>query len=198
MLLLNRMCDRLMHGRDVQVSTISSERSPKSLNLVEKLNERIIAVLPRITCDCTEKSVGRQLRRVEAALVNVRVSVVGESRVQESLLLARNSRNSAYREFQKRSTAVKELKVEHFENLLDLNFTREQLRELQRTSFAFQNRKLTSSLDAMINSPRSKAFKSAGEAAEYETESSKGLRAWKLRNLKAAAEFLTLSDSKNY
>ena len=41
----------------------------------------------------------------------------------------------------------------------------------------------------MINSVRSRAFKSAREAAEYETESSKGLRAWKLRNLKAAAEF---------
>ena len=191
------MCDRLMHGRDVQVSTITSARSPKSLNLGRKLNERVIAVLPRITRDCTEKSLGRQLRRVEAALVNVRVNVVGESRVLESLLLARNSRNSAYREFRRRSSAVKELKVEHFENLLDLNFTWEQLRELQRTSFAFQNRKLTSNLDAMINSARSRAFKSAGEAAEYETESSKGLRAWKLRKLKAAAEFLTLSASKN-
>ena len=90
------------------------------------------------------------------------------------------------------------MKVEYFENLLDLNFIREQLRELQRNSFAFQNRKLTSNLDAMINSARSKAFKSAGEAAEYETKSSKGLRAWKLRNLKAAAEFLTLRASKNY
>ena len=111
MLLFNRMCDRLMHGRDVQVSTITSARSPKSLNLGEKLNERVIAVLPRITRDCTEKSLGRQLRRVEAALVNVRVNVVGESRVLESLLLARNSRNSAYREFRRRSSAVKELKV---------------------------------------------------------------------------------------
>ena len=50
----------------------------------------------------------------------------------------------------------------------------------------------------MINNARSRAFKSAGEAAKYETESCKGLRAWKLRNLKAAAEFLTLSASKNY
>ena len=50
---------------------------------------------------------------------------VGESRVLEFLLLARNSHNAAYREFQKRSNAVKELKVEQFENPLDLNFIRE-------------------------------------------------------------------------
>ena len=99
MLLFNRMCDRLMHGRDVQVSTISSARSPKNLNLVEKLNERIIAVLQRITSDCTEKSLGRQFRRVESALVDLRVNVVGESSNLESLLLAQNSRNAAYREF---------------------------------------------------------------------------------------------------
>ena len=86
MLLFNRICDRLMHGRDVQESAISSARSPKSLSLGEKLNERIIAVLPRITNHCTEKYLGRQLTRVEPALVNLRVNVVGESRVLESLL----------------------------------------------------------------------------------------------------------------
>ena len=86
MLLFNRMCDRLFDGRDVQVSTISSARCPRSLNLGEKLNERTIAVLPRITSDCTEKSLGRQLRRVESALVNLRVNIVGESRVIKSII----------------------------------------------------------------------------------------------------------------
>ena len=55
-MLFNRMCDRLMHDRDLTVTTISSARSVKSLNLGVKLNERTIAVFPRIINDCTQKS----------------------------------------------------------------------------------------------------------------------------------------------
>ena len=72
------------------------------------------------------------------------------------------------------------------------------MRELQRTSFAFQNRKITSNLDAILDSARTRAFKFAREVAEYEIESSKGLRAWKFKKLKAAAEFLTQRASNNY
>ena len=49
LLLYNRMCDRLMTGLDLPVTSISSARSVKTLNLGEKLHERTIAVLPRIT-----------------------------------------------------------------------------------------------------------------------------------------------------
>ena len=71
----------------------------------------MIAVLPSTKGECTEKYLGRQLRKVQSALVNIRVNVVGKSRVLESLLLARNRRNAADREFLKKSKAVTELKV---------------------------------------------------------------------------------------
>ena len=104
LLLFNRMCDRLMTGIDLSVASIPSARSVKTLNLGEKLNERTIAVLPRITKNCTEKSCRRQLRKVEKAIADVKVNVVGESRVLESLLLARNSRNAIYKEYRKKQT----------------------------------------------------------------------------------------------
>ena len=185
------MCDRLMHGRDLTVTTISSARSVKSLNLGDKLNERTIAVLPLITNDCTQKSLGRQLRKVEKAIAKVRVNVVGESRVLESLLLARNSRNATYKEYREKTNSVTELRVEHFENFLDLNFTREQLRELQRTPCLFQNIKLTRNFDANVTKARTRALNAAGEAAKYETEAKKGMKASKLKHLNPAVEFLT-------
>ena len=82
------------------------------------------------------------------------------------------------------------MKVEHFENLLDLNFSREQFRELQRTSYAFKNKKLFRNLDAIVTKAKIRAFEAAGSAAKYETEATKGLKAWKLSNLTAAVGFL--------
>ena len=93
-----------MTGLDLPVASIPSARSVKTLNLGEKLNERTIAFLPRIAKNCAEKSGGRQLRKVEKAIADVKVNVVGESRVLKSLLLSRNCRNARYKEYRKKQT----------------------------------------------------------------------------------------------
>ena len=63
LLLFNRMCDRLVHGLDLPVASISNARSVKSLNLGQKLHQRTIAVLPKITKNCIKKSLSRRFKK---------------------------------------------------------------------------------------------------------------------------------------
>ena len=43
----------------------------------------------------------------------------------------------------------------------------------------------------MVTKARIRALNAAGEAAKYETEAKKGMKAWKLKHLKPAVQFLT-------
>ena len=42
----------------------------------------------------------------------------------------------------------------------------------------------------MVIKARTRAYEAAGSATKYETEATKGMKAWKLTDLKAAVEFL--------